>query len=152
MISLLLFRRANKILSIDALNNFCYKNLFSSEQDELESHLKGENKYQTNGYYQGGINDDILCFYVIKGKPYLRLDDFVFDFSGCTFSCREIDEKGNWKINFHSFNRLFIYKPYFFDPFDDDEIDVNFGLWLMSLSKDKNKLNRVILANTLITQ
>jgi hypothetical protein len=61
------------------------------------------------------------------------------------FDCSKIDTN-KWRIYCEEsdlkFN--FLFTPYFFDPFDDDnETDVNFGLWLLELKKDPFRYDRV---------
>jgi len=154
MLRLLLFRRANQILELEK-GNVRFIDVFASEYEELEyatTLLPKEDKFgNTNGFYSNGVKGDILMFYVEGNKPIIQYGDKVCEIldEETKFSCYQINEQ-EWCFECLSPNNsfLFTYMPYVYDPYDDDdESDVNFGLWLMSLIQDIEKLNRVIKAN-----
>jgi hypothetical protein len=64
-----------------------------------------------------------------NGKAYSKSD------KNLVYKCSQLNEK-EWVFECLSANNgfRFIYEPYIYDSYDDDdETDVNFGLWLMSI-------------------
>jgi hypothetical protein len=87
-----------------------------------------------------------FCFFSPK-RPFLQFNGVKIKFFGSNarIDCSKTDTS-RWRIYCEEsdlkFN--FFYTPYFFDSFDDDnETDVNFGLWLLELKKDPFRYDRV---------
>lgn len=136
---LLLFRRANKILEIDG-NTYHFIDVYSDETDEILHHTSYSKKNKiglTDGLYFEGVQNDILMYYKQNNEHKIEYKGKVYSISEnqLTFDCKQLNEK-EWVFECISVNNefRFIYEPYVYDPYDDDdETDVNFGLWLMSV-------------------
>lgn len=150
MLRLLLFRRANRILEIEE-GKSRFIDIYADETDEMLSHTSYSEPDRIgliDGFYFEGIQNDVLMFYEENEKPKIRYKEKVYVLSDkkLKFNCNQLNEK-EWFFECLSSNNgfRFIYKPYVYDPYDDDdETDVNFGLWLMSILQNPDKLKRAI--------
>jgi hypothetical protein len=154
MIRLLLHSRANKMLELNLLNNeYQIKNIYASEEEELKYHTSFSIpplNIKYNGSYTVGVNNDILMFFVINGILKIKYKELVYDLldDKLEYKCNQIAEK-EWVFECISSNNgfKFYYQAYTYCPFDDiDETDVNFGLWLISILKNRDRLNHTIKA------
>lgn len=153
MLRLLLYRRANRILELDG-DRFHFVDIYTDETDEITSHTSFSETYKiglTNGFYFEGIQNDFIMFYVENKVPKIRYEGEVYKLldKSLKFNCNQLNEK-EWFFECISLNNgfRFIYKPYVYDPYDDDdESDVNFGLWLVSILQCPDKLKKIIKAN-----
>ncbi len=152
-IKLLLFGRANKIMELDInTGKIKFTDVYSSEEEELEYHTKSfkenkENKFKsTNGFYSIGVNGDYLGFYIDieNNNPKILYQNTTIDFLDGEFKCYQLNEKEGVFECVRPYNFKWVYESFFRGPFDDADEDVNFGLWIMLLYKDKDILARVI--------
>ncbi len=136
------FRKCDKLIDVS-----------NSSLNEIDFDSTQWKNHVTNGFYCKGINKDILILYVKDNKVKLRFLDLEIDFTDeqPQLICGKlISDENFWYliINSESSTYSFTYTPYVYDLHDDEgEFDVNFGLWLIHLQKNNNKLNRFINAN-----
>ena len=128
------FRNSDKLISIE-------KNGSVIKRDSLPINEP------SSGFYIENDSDEILLFFFHQNSSFLQFKEVKIKFFGSNvrFDCFQTDTN-KWRIYCEEsdlkFN--FLYTPYFFDPFDDDnETDVNFGLWLLELKKDPFRYDRV---------
>ncbi|HRO76184.1 MAG TPA: hypothetical protein PLP27_08570 [Crocinitomicaceae bacterium] len=154
---LLLFRRANKYLILEKDGKYNIVDKYNNEDDEMSTHLnefknyvKGIESPKLDGYFYSGLNDDILMFYVFNHIAYIEYDKIKYNISSedTKCSCRKINEKNNeWIFECTSIENKFEfrYKSYYYDSFENEsEEDANFGVWLLSLFNNPQKINFVI--------
>ena len=128
------FRNSEKLISIE-------KNGEIIKRDSLAINEP------SSGFYIENDGDEILLFFFHQNVSFLQCKGIKIKFFGSNvrFDCSKTDTN-KWRIYCEEsdlkFN--FLYTPYFFDSFDDDnETDVNFGLWLLELKKDPSRYDRV---------
>ena len=117
----------------------------SSPFQEVNFDSNNWNDIETVGFYIEGVNGDILMLYVENGVPIIRYDNVKYNFIDKELKCScKLVNKEIWGVEcqFRNDSFRFFYKPYTYDPYDDDgESDVNFGLWLIELLHNKDNMN-----------
>jgi hypothetical protein len=128
------FRNSEKLISVEKNGSFCKQNNLLMKEP-------------SSGFYIENELNEILVFYFYKNVSFLQFKGIKIMFFGSDvkLDCFQINNN-SWIIECEQFELKikFCYTPYFYDPFDDDnETDVNFGLWLLELKKDPFRYNRV---------
>ena len=129
------FRSFSKVIDIEE----CL--FIEKEKDELDI---------VWGLYFKGVKGDYLSFYVLNKKAYLKYNyNESEEFDIVIFNKCILLSEYEWRLTFRLGIEkiIFDYKTFYLDEVDgEDKTDVNFGLWLLSLKFEKDKLERVIKA------
>lgn len=136
---LLNFRRCNK--TIDPFEFPIKEEVFDGNYSDVV------------GFYCLGISGDVLSIYVDSNDLVLSFNTIKKNFKECKTLVQLVNSEENlWILEIEKKPSenvvIFEYKAFNYYPEDDDEEeDVNFGLWVVSILNDKEKRKRFIEAN-----
>ena len=129
------------------IKHFRNSNKYINLRLSAENEFFADDSIISDGFYINGIDNKKLFFFYNERIPFVLINELRYELldSNVTFKVLKKNEKESVFIcsNESEINE-FTYEPFFLCELEDEEeYDVDFGLWLLKLKNDPDFYSRV---------